>query len=482
MSLDIGEGTKPLFNKYSENTDEDDEQTDESKSSQDEEEKSNSDISNQESDNEDKSDENSQSNSESDNIKEIDHSENDEDNSENNSDNTEQSEPESENDQERDSEDSESNESEQKSIHEPSDQSSSHHRRVRSHHHSKPQSDGQSNKSSSLYHGSLQKEATSRYSATSNLSKCQDIHDLAMHFKPLPTHSVQLLEDLLSTLLEERKQKALSGDFEGSVTILRVIDHTKEYLNIAEKREFQRQQKYQVSMQDNEVKERIAKFDQETQKQEKQLKNNLAKAREKLISDLQREARQQEEYWQSESHMRLYNRPSHKLRTLRHQANQMVACGRFKDAEEVMKVANKLQQEESKQGAYQMQKDYENATKLFDQKVKDELHTFDTDAVNQIETLRARRASMRTVFQNQVRKVEQRSELVKDVDRCWNANMRTIVEQKMSRKGQHPDVMPRTTRALGRSLREKQDNVILSLPKLNPMRPMGRPIPAPDYL
>ena len=180
--------------------------------------------------------------------------------------------------------------------------------------------------------------------------------------------------------------------------------------------------------------------------------------------------------------MRLYNRPSNQLRLLRHQANQMVACGRFKDAEEVLKLANKLQEKEQREGAYQMQQDYENAIKLFNERVKEELNTFDTDAVHQIQSLRARRATMRTVFQNQEKKVEQHEELTKDVDRCWNANLRAIVNEKIDRNLQHPEEMICTTRSLGKSLRDKQDNIILSLPKLHTKKVMQNPIPAPDYL
>lgn len=307
------------------------------------------------------------------------------------------------------------------------------------------------------------------------------LRDLAMKYQPLPTHSVPLLEDFINRLMEERKQKMVGGDFEGGVTMLRVIDHAKEYLNIAEKKKFQKMQKEQVSKAGNEVQDRIARFDQETAEMETRLKKQLQRSREKLISQLQKQADTQEEMWQSESHRRLYNRPSYKLRELKYQANQMIACGRFRDAEKVLQTARVLQENESKQGAFQMQKDYENATKLFDQKVKEDLQTFDIDAMNQIETLRAKRATQRTVFQNQIKKVEQRSELVNDMDRCWNANYRQIVEKKMTRKS-GPQELPRTTRYFGKTFRERQESIVLTLPKLNPKKPMEKPLPSATYL
>lgn len=495
MSLDIGEGTKPLFRRDNDDTDDESELTNKSESCQSEEGKLSSDHSQNETDDKDtetendeysKSDDNeemSDDNDESDQSDaKSDVEEKNDDDKEDNSDsseNDENSEQESEDDEKDDEELPEVN---QKTIQEPKESNQPHRHLARTQYSRVQHQQRSQSKPASQDSKQQSSEMSSRYSKASSANKGKDLHELATHYQPLPTNNVLILKELIDTLYEERKQKALNGDFEGSVSLMRAIDHTKEYLNIAEKRAFQRKQKYEVSKENNKVQSRIAKFDQETAKQEKELKKNIAKSREKLINDLRLEGQQQEEYWQSESHMRLYNRPSHKLRALRYQANQMVACGRFKDAEEVMKVADQLQQQEQRQGAYQMQKDYENATKLFDQRVKDELNTFDIDAVNQIENLRARRATMRTVFQNQEKKVEQRSELVKDVDRCWNANMRTIVKEKMSRRGQNPDQLPRTTRALGRSLREKQDKIVLALPKLNTKKVMEKPIPAPDYL
>ncbi|OHS98284.1 hypothetical protein TRFO_35310 [Tritrichomonas foetus] len=308
------------------------------------------------------------------------------------------------------------------------------------------------------------------------------IRKLAYRFQPLPTHSVQLLENLIENLLEERKQKVLSGDFKSGMTILRVVDHVKEFLKIAEKRRFQRQQKCEVSKQNDMVLDRIATFDQETAAQERKLKRQLASARERLINDLKKEAEQHEQLWQSESHKRLYNRPSHQLRALRHQAKQMVACGRFKDAEQVLATANELQEKEAAQGAFQMQSDYENATKIFDQKVANDLNTFDTDAQLQIDSFRARRASQRTVFQNQIKIVEQKSELVKDVERCWNANQKQVMDKQMAKILDTNRKIPRTTRSLGRNMRETEDKIILKLPQLNPKRPMEKPIPQANYL
>ena len=331
---------------------------------------------------------------------------------------------------------------------------------------------------------SCQKHHTlpSNRSSSSTSSQVKNLRDLAMKSKPLPTNNVSILNELIETLYDERMQEAQKGNFEKSVSIMRAIDYTKEYLRIAEKKEFQQKQMNEVSKENNKVQSRIAKFDEETKNLEKALKKNLAKSREALINELKLEAQNQNIYWESESHMRLYNRPSNQLRALRHQANQMVACGRFRDAEEVLKEANRLQSQEQRKEAYQMQKDYENATKLFDQKVKEELDTFDLDAKNQIESLRARRATMRTVFKNQERKVEQRSELVSDMEKCWNANMRIIVKEKIYKSSNRPEEMIPTTRSLGKKLTEKPENIILSLPKLHTKKVMEKPIPTPDYL
>lgn len=318
--------------------------------------------------------------------------------------------------------------------------------------------------------------------AVSQNSNLRNLRELAKKLKPLPTNNLIVLNDLLDSLFDERKELDSKGDFQGSVTIMKVIDHVKEYIQIAEKKAFQKRQQNEVRKENNKVQSRIAKFDLETKTLEKNLKKNIAQSRERLIKDLRAEGEKLEKEWESEEHMRLYNRPSNQLRLLRHQANQMVSCARFKDAEEILKLANKLQSQEQKQSAYQMQTDYENAMALFNQRVVEELNTFDTNAVNQIQSLRARRATMRTVFQNQEKKVEQHEELAKDCDRCWNANVRTIIYDRIAYNNEHPQEMLCTTRSLGKSLKGKQENIILSLPKLHTKKVMGNQIPTPDYL
>ncbi|OHT04860.1 hypothetical protein TRFO_27585 [Tritrichomonas foetus] len=309
----------------------------------------------------------------------------------------------------------------------------------------------------------------------------QHIKQAAYDRQPLPTQSVELLEGLIDTLMDERKQALLEGNLRQAIAALRVIDHTKEYLKIAQKRKFQQMQQDEVNKQNEEVRDRIRRFDEETNERISNLKKQLAKARERLIDDMKKDVQEHEMLWQSEPHRRLYNKPSNELRTLRIQVKKLMSVGRFNDAELVCARADALQAKEQRENTYQMQTDYENATKLLNQKIEDEIHTFDLNAQLQIDSLKARRETQRTVYENQIKKVEQRFEVTKDMDKIWNACQRQRIEEEVYGEGWGANKYPKTSRQLGREIAQP-DEILLTIPEVQPKLALVKPIPSADYL
>ena len=316
---------------------------------------------------------------------------------------------------------------------------------------------------------------------TSMKDSMSAVKKAAYNREPLPTQSPQLLEDLIESLLEDRKQALLDGNMRQAIAALRVIDHAKEYLTIAQKKRFQQLQQDEVNKQNEEVQRRIQKFDQETGELIQKLKKQLAAARERLIEEMKKDVQEHEVLWQSEPHRRLYNKPSHELRTLRIQVKKLMSVGRFNDAEIVCARADALQAKEQKENTYQMQQDYENATKLLNQKIAEEIRTFDINAQGQIDSLRARRETQRTVYENQIRKVEQRFEVTKDMDRIWNACQRQRIEEEVYGKDKGARVLPKSSRQLGREIAQP-DEILLSIPEVTPKLDLVKPIPNADYL
>lgn len=228
------------------------------------------------------------------------------------------------------------------------------------------------------------------------------------------------------------------------------------------------------------MKDRISSYDQEWDEEEKKLKQGLADSRARLIDNLHAQQEDHEKLWASDAQKRKYNRASNELRVMREQIQKLLISNRFKDAEEVLSRADKLQASEQAANSRLMQTDYTNATKLLDQKIAQELESFDQQAQLQIANFKTRRERNKNQYDNQLKKCEQRAELIEDIDRLWNVGQKQVFDQTLA-KSRSSRIPPKSTHVSASDFGKRTEPLVLSLPPLTPRKGAFRPLKNADY-
>jgi hypothetical protein len=117
----------------------------------------------------------------------------------------------------------------------------------------------------------------------------------------------------------------------------------------------------------------------------------------------------------------LYNRPSYRVTVLRRQQVLLAAQCRVEEADHVAKLIEEGVRQDEKEHARARQRDYEESMTKLKAKQAGELEFFDEQCVIEVAQLKQQREGLRKVISNKTKKVEKRQEMIKDVDRLWNA-------------------------------------------------------------
>lgn len=286
------------------------------------------------------------------------------------------------------------------------------------------------------------------------------------HSEPIDTENVKLLEKVVKAIEVDRKNALIDSNMTRALKANRALDRAKNVLEEAQKVELQQYELHEIEKGKEEVHDLIHKFDRATQKMVKALKQSLLQERERLIEEIHKEIQDTEQIWHSEEHRREYNRPSSSLRAERYNARQLMSVGRDQEAYACMKHAKQMQREEESENAFHMQQDYENVMQLLNSKIQKQIATFDVDAQNQIDELRAQRREQRETLENRLKKYEEQEIDISDLEHCWNKAQTERIAHDVYEKGRKVEVLPKTFRRLEREIAHKPDVLVLHIPEV----------------
>jgi hypothetical protein len=161
-------------------------------------------------------------------------------------------------------------------------------------------------------------------------------------------------------------------------------------------------------------------FDRETKCLEKEMREHQRIQRDELAATHQRELVELEEHWKTPAKLRLYNRASNKLATLRRQLAFLLVQCKFRDAEEVCRMVEEEARLEEAESHRAMQVDYDAALKLELMRQSYEITGFDTSADMQFQKSIQDIGIQRSVYENLGKKITTREEVVTDPEKLWN--------------------------------------------------------------
>ena len=254
------------------------------------------------------------------------------------------------------------------------------------------------------------------------------------------------------------------GHIRESLDYQKAIDRSKEALTTAQKTKAQneyienlQEKKRRNERRTKQLYDEIDRSEKEFDEKAKESMNNLTMKQKKELNDYDDE-------WQSDKKIREFNRMSAKLRGLRHQQSLLLSAKRFDEADQVCRIADQLERQETEASSKAMLDAFLQGRKKLETK-------HETDRANLNAALDGKRSEMRAVFfqeklacENRARVLENEEKLAKDPEHVWIITRKN--EEPLTTQYRQAS---KPTNTMSRSLAPKAYGT-LSLPPLQELR------------
>jgi hypothetical protein len=274
----------------------------------------------------------------------------------------------------------------------------------------------------------------------------------------------QLLEEVLHELRARRKELAASRRFKEGAKVQSAIEYLAAFQLSRQKGELHRAALTDHQNQVHAAEEEGRTYDTETRRLIKERALEQMVKREELVERHQQDQRELNAQWNSRRNERMYNRPSYRVASLRHQEALLAAQYRFEEANNLSAAIHEHVRQELLHRSKARQEDYEQALAKLKVKQQAEVESFDEHAKLEIDQLTQQRATQRRTLENKVKRLEAKGELVKDADRCWNAGF--MHRQDVAATGRQFGAALLSSH-LNQDELERQERETLPLPPLN---------------
>lgn len=211
---------------------------------------------------------------------------------------------------------------------------------------------------------------------------------------------------VLSNLTDERDRLTAEKRFRRAERMDDAIQKAEKAIDDVHRAAARKLALKEIRIQKEQVSERTAKYDEETDKLEQDLISQFESQRVQLEQQHANELDAFQERWMSERKGRLYNRSSNTLISLRRQLNAMVAQRRYRDADEVQAQIEQRQKLEEQMNHETMQRDFDEALRKLQTRQANETKHLEESIKIKLKTFKDRRERLRVRFQNRGKYVE----------------------------------------------------------------------------
>jgi hypothetical protein len=224
-------------------------------------------------------------------------------------------------------------------------------------------------------------------------------------------------------------------------------------------------------------KQELRQFDDETERMVKELREELAQKRNRVMEQHEHQVANHSKNWQSEAKSRNYSHASPRLLLLRKQYNLLAGQARWREAEGLRVLVEKAEHEEEANAIHQRKMDFSQSREKLEQKHASELQFFDAQVETRVKQFRQKRDNEKLVLLNRFKKVKNTERSIADGERLW---VRTQQKEHTSpghtsRSGT-ASVTTRSVKPKERSLSGSMpEAAVLPLPPLDTSRRAPRP-------
>jgi hypothetical protein len=272
------------------------------------------------------------------------------------------------------------------------------------------------------------------------------------------------LSKLVRSFKRERDQKVLEGTNSESLDV--VYQTVKSMHEERLKLDAQDERQTELFNRLTTAKSELSSLQETIAIQAHNIEAEISEQEAQLASKHQKEIDELAQEWESEPKLRLYNRPSRFLRSLRVQANLLLNDHRYDEMEAVVKQADAVEAKETKEHWVKQNQDYENALVVLQRRQMAEKKTLlRVHQQKRAEHEAAQQFDLR-VLSHRIHNLEIEIEAASDAQKLWN--LRHRFDAKILGK------RPRAKQITGRRKFRVEDYNTLSLPPLVDLEPVER--------
>lgn len=210
-----------------------------------------------------------------------------------------------------------------------------------------------------------------------------------------------------------------SGKIRESLQQQKYLDTAKALQTSAEKRHAQK-----IYLAELAHKKKLAQFELEQfskyhDQAKQELEEKLAISAQNLEAKHMKELSDFDNEWQTEAKQRQFNRLSTRLRGLRHQAQLLLLSKRFDEAEQVNKIADDCERQETQENSREMLRQFLESRKALEARQKEEHDVLSNSIVAKRQEFTSIQEKQRSVFEKRFQVLELEEKQAQDPDHVW---------------------------------------------------------------
>ena len=198
-----------------------------------------------------------------------------------------------------------------------------------------------------------------------------------INFDPNDPNSLNLINTLIVHLQQLRKQKAIERNYKDGLKLNKAITTLEQQRTEIMIKMNQSESKKLLDNEYNKFKKRKEEFDNETKEMINELQSKQTWQRENMKKTHEEKEQRLFYDWTQGKQIKMYNRSSNELTSLRRQHAFLLVQNKFEEAQKISQEIEQKQFEEMENSHLEHQKDYDSAYDFIKEKIKEEYNFYE---------------------------------------------------------------------------------------------------------
>lgn len=238
-----------------------------------------------------------------------------------------------------------------------------------------------------------------------------------INFNPNDPNTIDLINNLIIHLQQLRKQKAIERNYRDGLRLNRAITTLEQQRSDILTKMNQSETMRHLNNEYEEFKKRKEKFENETAQMVNKLKSKQNEQKENMQKLHDEKEQKLFQDWTQGKQIKMYNRSSNELTSLRRQHAFLLVQNRFEEAQKIGQEIEQKQNEELMNSHEEHQKDYDTAYDMLYEKNKEEDEFFENKCAIEMASLMQKRNKEKRALENKEKWFIQKKKEIAESDK-----------------------------------------------------------------